>query len=218
MTPFVGDLALYPGTTVPQTRGASGWVKVTIIAPLVLATASLGTGAVWVTGLHDPAAEVVQNYIDYGTPSGVAIDGYSIGAGRQSAAALVRDIYDRSGLTWGELAQVFGVSRRAVHHWETGQRPSEIHFRRVEAFNALISSFRGLEPQQMKAALLSPGIYGESRLTRFERETHSQPHVPLSILTLGDFLEGGSERATSIEQPSRRSSLSPSSLSPRSGT
>jgi transcriptional regulator with XRE-family HTH domain len=41
---------------------------------------------------------------------------------RSTFAATVRELKARSGLTWDQLAGVFGVSRRAVHGWAAGAR------------------------------------------------------------------------------------------------
>jgi hypothetical protein len=44
-----------------------------------------------------------------------------------SSARLIRDLKSRSGLTWDQLAGVFGVSRRAAHGWASGARLNAQH-------------------------------------------------------------------------------------------
>lgn len=46
---------------------------------------------------------------------------------RSAFAATVRDLKTRSGLTWDQLAGLFGVSRRAVHGWAAGARLNAHH-------------------------------------------------------------------------------------------
>ena len=54
----------------------------------------------------------------------------------QTTGEAILEIRRRSGLTWDELADLFAVSRRSVHHWANGNPPSarhEIHIRRTLA-------------------------------------------------------------------------------------
>jgi transcriptional regulator with XRE-family HTH domain len=64
-----------------------------------------------------------------------AIDGNAVlvgvGASGVAASDSVRSIYERSGLTWEQLARLFGVSRRAVHSWASGSRVSARHLEAI---------------------------------------------------------------------------------------
>ena len=44
-------------------------------------------------------------------------------------ASAILEIRRRSGLTWQELSDLFGVSRRSVHHWASGKVVSANHDR-----------------------------------------------------------------------------------------
>lgn len=44
-------------------------------------------------------------------------------------ASAILEIRRRSGLTWQELSDLFGVSRRSVHHWASGKVVSARHDR-----------------------------------------------------------------------------------------
>ncbi|MYE02765.1 MAG: helix-turn-helix transcriptional regulator [Alphaproteobacteria bacterium] len=48
-----------------------------------------------------------------------------------NAAHALFEIRRLSGLTWQELADLFGVSRRTVHNWANGARPSAEHKRAI---------------------------------------------------------------------------------------
>ena len=44
-----------------------------------------------------------------------------------STGEAILEIRRRSGLTWEELGDLFGVSRRSVHHWASGKPASAAH-------------------------------------------------------------------------------------------
>ena len=71
------------------------------------------------------------------------------------SARFVRDLKERSGLTWDQLAAVFGVSRRAVHGWASGARLNAQH---SEFLTWLRQTLTRLEhpgdPNATRAALL----------------------------------------------------------------
>src|SRR5262245_8901698 len=48
-------------------------------------------------------------------------------AATETVGAAVMEIRRRSGLTWEELGDLFGVSRRSVHHWASGKTVSPRH-------------------------------------------------------------------------------------------
>ena len=53
-------------------------------------------------------------------------------------AVLVRELRERSGLTWGELARLLGVSRRSVHNWADGGRMSSGREHRLREIAAIV--------------------------------------------------------------------------------
>lgn len=61
---------------------------------------------------------------------------------RQSQAEAVRLLRERSGLTWDELAQLFGVQRRTVHCWAVGARMPSKHTARLRLLTAAVLSGR----------------------------------------------------------------------------
>jgi len=48
-----------------------------------------------------------------------------------TTAEAVLEIRRRSGLTWEELSELFGVSRRSVHHWANGKTVTMEHDREI---------------------------------------------------------------------------------------
>jgi len=60
-----------------------------------------------------------------GTSSGPVNE--NLAAPSQSTAQAVLEIRRRSGLTWESLSNLFNVSRRTIHHWASGKKPSMQH-------------------------------------------------------------------------------------------
>jgi DNA-binding XRE family transcriptional regulator len=68
---------------------------------------------------------------------------------------LLREIRRRSALTWDQLASIFAVSRRAVHHWASGKAASVEHTEKVRALFAKIDALRGLRPFEVRGQMLA---------------------------------------------------------------
>ena len=56
----------------------------------------------------------------------------------ESTAEAIMEIRRRSGLTWQELAELFDVSRRSIHHWASGKPVSAGHDRTIRWMLAAI--------------------------------------------------------------------------------
>ena len=75
----------------------------------------------------------------------------------ESSAETIRRVRDASGLTWEQLAKVFGVSRRAVHHWASGERLSPTNAALLAEFDRLVCSIGPADPAEVRQRLLAPG-------------------------------------------------------------
>ena len=216
MTPGATDLFTEPGTLARPQRPASRWK---VIAPLVLAGATFGTGAATVVNVEAAEAVVAlqQHYLQVGTLSPSWVGAAQLAAYSSSDyGAMIRQLQQRSGLTWGELARALGVSRRAVHHWSAGKRPSERHARRVEDLAGLVARHPGTTSDAVRGLLLAPGIDGRSELTRFEEASQPRRSTALSTLSVADFFEGGElVEAPPVPPPVRSSSVKPRRLPER---
>ena len=99
-----------------------------------------------------------------------AIDGNAVvvGVGPSGVAASdsIRSIYERSGLTWEQLARLFGVSRRAVHSWASGSRVSARHLEAIFDLAGQLSR-RVAVPEANRAWLMDssmgPSVYEQIR-------------------------------------------------------
>ena len=68
----------------------------------------------------------------------------------------VRRLKDGSGLSWQQLAEVFGVSRRALHFWAHGGNMTAANVRRLETLTADLDALGQGETRSIRATLLAP--------------------------------------------------------------
>lgn len=104
-------------------------------------------------------------------------------------AELVRRLRNSSGLTWDQLARLFGVSRRALHLWASGGRMNAANHEQLARLLALIDALPGDTPEQRRAALLAPRRSGQSLFDELRGEHASTDHdVSGTPWTPGDLL------------------------------
>lgn len=60
----------------------------------------------------------------------------------ESTAEAIMEVRRRSGLTWQELAELFEVSRRSVHHWANG---NPVSARRERTIRRMLAAIRHLD-------------------------------------------------------------------------
>jgi DNA-binding transcriptional regulator YiaG len=81
-------------------------------------------------------------------------------------AKSVRALHERSGLTWDELAYIFGVSRRTLHNWSTGGQVSASHAQAIASVMGVIHEVDAGDPKLTRSKLLAPTAEGETAYTR----------------------------------------------------
>lgn len=84
-----------------------------------------------------------------------------------SSADQVRDLHIASGLTWDQIARVFGVSRRAVHLWANGGRLNAPNQQLLTDFLAQVEQLPGETSDDRRAQLLAVREGGQSIYERF---------------------------------------------------
>jgi len=83
----------------------------------------------------------------------------------ESTAEAIMEIRRLSGLTWEELADLFDVSRRSVHHWASGKPVSAKHDRMIRRMLAAIRHLDRGDQAGTRALLLAVGqVTGVSAL------------------------------------------------------
>jgi transcriptional regulator with XRE-family HTH domain len=83
-------------------------------------------------------------------------------ADRVDAGAAIRQLRDRSGLTWDQLARLFGVSRRAVHLWAAGGRMNSRNLEFLGLVERLVNNVPASTPEERRALLFSQDSGGRS--------------------------------------------------------
>lgn len=79
----------------------------------------------------------------------------------ESASQAILEIRRRSGLTWDEIADLFDVSRRSVHHWASGKAISSEHDQSIRRTLAIIRRIDRGDARSTRNLLLTPGADGQ---------------------------------------------------------
>jgi len=79
-----------------------------------------------------------------------------------AASELVQRVHLDSGLTWEQLARLFGVSRRSLHLWASGGRLNAANEEFLVELSSVVSIIPGDTPNERRAALLKPQADGRS--------------------------------------------------------
>ena len=134
-------------------------------APIVLA-ALIGAAAV-TSGLAAPAT-VPYLRPSTSTTGFVGQSAPAASASSITSDALVRRVREAAGLTWDQLARVFGVSRRSVHNWSSGEKMSAHNLELLGRLYTLVTSL-GSNPDEVRVALFAPDSSGESPIDVFRQ-------------------------------------------------
>jgi len=81
-----------------------------------------------------------------------------------STAEAVLELRRLSGLTWDELASVFAVSRRAVHHWASGNAMTADHIQHLFTALHLVRRLSRGTSAEVRARLLATSATGQTGL------------------------------------------------------
>ena len=174
----------------------TGAVGIVLLGTGVLEQATANTYPVWVEAdgtVSGPSGQL---------PARLAED-------TRSSASAILEIRRRSGLTWDELAELFEVSRRSVHHWASGKTVSASHHRQIRLMLVAIRNIDQGEAARTRDFLLALDASGESPLdllsrSRFEEATArvqtGRAPVPPTLTPL-------SEKALRARRPASPASL-----------
>lgn len=83
-------------------------------------------------------------------------------------AAAIREVRERAGLTWEQLARLFGVSRRSVHLWAGGGRMTAANEESLLRVAALVNSMKGSVELDVRRAVLD--LLEDSRSVRASQD------------------------------------------------
>jgi DNA-binding transcriptional regulator YiaG len=100
----------------------------------------------------------------------------------ENMGQLVQDLKEATGLTWSQFADLFGVSRRAVHFWVSGGNISADHIALFESIRARVSRLGKMTAAETRSALFTLGENGMSlyatligETSRLARASDSRP-------------------------------------------
>jgi transcriptional regulator with XRE-family HTH domain len=198
-----------------------------VIGPLVgrqpHVEALRSTGVLLVTpdalGLQRHVLGLQRHLLDVGTQLAIPADP-TRPSGQTDFAIAVKELRSRSGLTWQELADAIGVSRRAVHHWASGARVSAAHARLIQELAELVEEASAPTSVETRAQLLAPQTSGLSALAAFRAAARPRRSTPLSTLSVADVLTNEPlQEPPPPPRPQRRSRIAPRRIGPgRSAT
>ena len=114
-----------------------------------------------------------------------------------TSAELVKQVHIASGLTWEQLAKVFGVSRRALHQWASGNRMNSTNLERLAAFNTLLSELKLESPEERRSALFTPDSSGMTSYDKLRAARASSAITVSEPLWNLESLAGGKASAIS---------------------
>lgn len=99
----------------------------------------------------------------------------------------LRRLHVDSGLTWEQLAKLFGVSRHAVHMWVIGEGMNAANHAQLARLITIIYALPGDTPAQRREAILAPhtGAYSRFDLIQAEHGYAGQP-VPRAPWRIGN--------------------------------
>lgn len=99
----------------------------------------------------------------------------------------VQELKERSGLSWAQVASLFGVTRRAVHFWVRGGNMTDDHLLRLERLGSAISVIDRSDPEATRAFLMAPDAGGVSMFSRLVAEVLgrrlARPLSPVDLMS-----------------------------------
>jgi DNA-binding transcriptional regulator YiaG len=100
-----------------------------------------------------------------------------------STASAIHEIRRLSGLRWEELAQLFAVSRRSVHHWASGKAVSSANEDLIRKVLTLARAYNRGEARKTRDLLLTPGADGLSPFDLIRARSFGMLGAPPSLAT-----------------------------------
>ena len=92
------------------------------------------------------------------------------GASRLAPSQRVSKLKEESGLTWGQLAELFGVSRRAVHFWVEGGNIAAHNVARLLRLEMARNAVIGVGPRDVRNGFFTVDTTGQSLFAKLLSE------------------------------------------------
>lgn len=95
-------------------------------------------------------------------------------------ASAVRGLKDRTGLSWQQLANAFGVSRRSLHFWANGGNMALSNVQRLHTLADRVAGFGDIAPEAVRRDLFHRDGSGVSEFDRWVGQVTPARVVPRS--------------------------------------
>lgn len=140
---------------------------------LELGTLSTGTGS----GIGDTFAKLVSRLNT--SHSGESITEFDSAIEIASAADILQNIKNSTGLSWKKIAELFNVSRRAVYDWLEGKQMADENYSKLCSLDVALDKLRYTTPFQVRSFLLF-STYGEQSPFELLREERYEEFLKLT--------------------------------------
>lgn len=104
-------------------------------------------------------------------------------------ARSVRSMHQRSGLTWDELARIFGVTRRTLYNWSIGGQVSAANAQAIAEVIRSLHEIDSGDPKITRSRLLAPTQNGATLYAKLLEQRRRTSH-PVASLYSPDQLLG----------------------------
>jgi transcriptional regulator with XRE-family HTH domain len=159
-------IAIMPGEPAKIGKLTSGGRQFAWFGGIVLAALSLGGTTTYSV---PETANLPFSHLERWTNNGIldltfrasGVAAQEILTTRSLQESVIR-LRDLSGLTWDQLAKLFGVSRRAMHLWASGGRMNSYHAELLSGILARINRIPADTPTQRREMILAPGADGRT--------------------------------------------------------
>jgi transcriptional regulator with XRE-family HTH domain len=141
----IGNASL-PTTTSSGSNGVPA-LRAALVAASLLWTPHEGTTGTYL--IEKPAVLTAAN------PNGQLVS-----VPTETTGEAILEVRRRSGLTWEELADLFGVSRRSIHHWASGKAVTAEHEQHIRRTLVVIRQLDQGGAKHMRDFLLTPAADG----------------------------------------------------------
>lgn len=103
-------------------------------------------------------------------------------------AKSVRSLRQRSGLTWDELARIFGVTRRTLYNWSIGGQVSAANAQAIAEVIRSLHEIDSGDPKVTRSRLLAPTENGATLYARLIQQRRRTSHPSASVYSPDQLL------------------------------
>lgn len=181
VVPTRRDTFLTPraGTTAPPTHFAP---RHFFAGGCMVGCVATGT----LTAISPADALALNNTVTQASTLPAMLRGQIVPVDSAAVPGVLQRLRRTSGLSWGDVADALGVTRRTIHNWLSGDRIAGVHLTRLLEFDRLVDALGTGRPEETRATLLQPRSNGRSILDEVALAARPARRVPLSTVSVAD--------------------------------